>query len=117
LTPFDKADLVLKNGKIVTLNPQAEIVEAVAVKDSSIVCTGSTNEIEAFVDNDSTVIDLKGKTVTPGFVESHCHPSMAGLNICFEVDVKQAASIDDIITLLQQKAEQLPYGRSSGGGQ
>jgi predicted amidohydrolase YtcJ len=110
LTPFDKADLVLKNGKIVTLNPQAEIVEAVAVKDSSIVCTGSTNEIEAFVDNDSTVIDLKGKTVTPGFVESHCHPSMAGLNICFEVDVKQAASIDDIITLLQQKAEQLPKG-------
>ncbi len=80
MTPFDKADLVLKNGRIVTLNPKDEIVEAVAVKDGSIVCTGSTKEIEASVDNNSSVIDLKGKTVTPGFVESHCHPSMAVLD-------------------------------------
>jgi predicted amidohydrolase YtcJ len=107
---FDKADLVLKNGKIVTVNPQDEIVEAVAVKDGKIVCTGSSGELASLVDNDSTVIDLEGKTVTPGFVESHCHPSMAGLNISFEVDVKQAASIDDVIALLKQKADALPKG-------
>lgn len=110
MTSFDKADLVMTNGKIVTLNPKDEIAEAVAVKDGRIVVTGSVKEIETFVDNSRSVIDLAGKTVTPGFVESHCHPSMAGLNICFEVDVKQAASIDDIITLLQQKAQQLPRG-------
>ncbi len=110
MASFDKADLVLKNGKIVTVNPQDKIAEAVAVKDGKIVCTGSSGELASLVDNDSTVIDLEGKTVTPGFVESHCHPSMAGLNLCFEVDVKQAASIDEVITLLQQKAAQLPKG-------
>ena len=107
---IDKADLVLKNGKIVTLNQHDDIVEAVAVKDGIIKAVGPTRDLEAFVDKGSVVIDLDGKTVTPGFVESHCHPSMAGLNLCFEVDVKQAASIDDIILLLQQKAAQLPKG-------
>ncbi len=110
MVPISKADLVLKNGKIVTLNPKDDIVEAVAVKDGIIVAAGPAKEIEVFIDKASAVIDLDGKTVTPGFVESHCHPSMAGLNLCFEVDVKQAASIDDIITLLQKKAAQLPKG-------
>ena len=110
MASIDKADLVLKNGKIVTLNPNDDIVEAVAVKDGIIIAAGPIRDLEAFVAKDSTVIDLNGKTVTPGFVESHCHPSMAGLNLCFEVDVKQAASIDDIVVLLQQKAEQLPRG-------
>jgi predicted amidohydrolase YtcJ len=105
-----KADLVLKNGKIVTLNPRDEIVAAVAVKDGRILAAGPDTEIEAWSDNQSTVVDLEGKTVTPGFVESHCHPAMAGLNICFEVDLKQATSIDDIIVLLQQKAARLPTG-------
>lgn len=110
MTSIHKADLVLKNGKIVTLNPKDDIVEAVAVKDGTIMAAGPAKELEAFIDDKRAVIDLGGKTVTPGFVESHCHPSMAGLNLCFEVDVKQAASIDDIITLLQQKAAQLPKG-------
>ncbi len=110
MASIDKADLVLKNGKIVTLNPKDDTVEAVAVKDGIIVATGPAKEMEALTDNKSAVIDLGGKIVTPGFVESHCHPSMAGLNLCFEVDVKQAASMGDIITLLQQKAAQLPKG-------
>lgn len=110
MASIDKADLVLKNGKIVTLNQHDDIVEAVAVRDGIIKAVGPARDLEAFIDKGSTVIDLDGKTVTPGFVESHCHPSMAGLNLCFEVDMKQAASIDDIIVLLQQKVAQLPKG-------
>ncbi|MBW2410404.1 MAG: amidohydrolase [Deltaproteobacteria bacterium] len=108
MASIDKADLVLQNGKIVTLNPNDDIVEAVAVKDGIIMAAGPARDLKALVAQGSAVIDLEGKTVTPGFVESHCHPSMAGLNLCFEVDVKPAASIDDIIVLLQQKAAQLP---------
>ena len=110
MASIDKADLVLKNGKIVTLNPKDDIVDTVAVKDGIVMAAGPAEEMQALLDNKSTVIDLEGKTVTPGFVESHCHPSMAGLNLCFEVDAKQAASIDDIILLLKQKAAQLPKG-------
>jgi len=54
-----------------------ELAEAVAVKDSKIVGAGTTNEIKELAGNDTKVIDLHGKTVTPGFVESHCHLSMA----------------------------------------
>jgi predicted amidohydrolase YtcJ len=107
---IDKADLVLKNGKIVTVNSRDDIVEAAAVKGGKILCTGSSAELAPLAGTDSTVIDLEGKTVTPGFVESHCHPSMAGLKMCFEVDVKQAGTIDDVIALLQQKAATLPKG-------
>jgi len=103
-------DCALINGHIITLNRNDEIAEAVAVKDARFVQVGSTKDIMQLADKDTRFIDVHGKTVTPGFVESHCHPSMAGLNLCFEVDVKQAASIDDIIALLRQKAELLPTG-------
>jgi len=73
----DGIDLALVNGKIVTVNKRNELAEAVAVKDSKIVGVGTTNEIKELAGNDTKVIDLHGKTVTPGFVESHCHPSMA----------------------------------------
>ncbi|MBW2561237.1 MAG: amidohydrolase [Deltaproteobacteria bacterium] len=108
---FDKADLILKNGKVLTLNRNDEIVEAVAVKDGRIMGTGSAREISALAGNNSNVIDLEGKTVTPGLVESHCHASIVGLNMCFEVDVRQASSIDDIIMLISRKAKELPKGK------
>ena len=67
MTPINKADLVLKNGKIVTLDPKDDIVEAVAVKDGIIVAAGPAKEIDTFIDKESAVIDLDGKTVAPGF--------------------------------------------------
>jgi predicted amidohydrolase YtcJ len=108
---FEKIDLVLVNGKIVTLNHKDEIAEAVAVKDGKIAHVGFSEDVKAIVHKDTQVIDLGGKTVTPGFVESHCHPSMAGLMLHFEVNVRNAESIDDIIDLLNQKANQLPKGK------
>ncbi len=73
----DGIDLALVNGKIVTVNERNELAEAVAVKDGKIVGVGTTNEIKELAGNDTKVIDLQKKTVTPGFVESHCHLSMA----------------------------------------
>ena len=79
MTSFGKIDLALVDGKIVTLNHKDEIAEAVAVKDGQIAQVGTSEDVKAIVHKDTQVIDLGGKTVTPGFVESHCHPSMAGL--------------------------------------
>lgn len=110
MTNSPVTDFALINGNLVTLDRKDSTAEAAAVKDGKFIRVGSTKEIREFIGQDTQVIDVEGKTVTPGFAESHCHPSMAGLNLCFEVDVKQAASIDDMITLLQQKAEQLPKG-------
>jgi predicted amidohydrolase YtcJ len=105
------ADFALVNGKVITLNPRDEIVEAVAAKHGRIVGVGSMRDVEPLLGKDTRVVDVEGKTVTPGFVESHCHPSMTGTKLVFEVDVRSAQSIPEIIGLLRQKATQLPPGK------
>ncbi len=105
------ADFALVNGKIITLNSRDEIAEAVAAKHGRIIGVGSTKDVETLLGKDTRVVDVGGKTVTPGFVESHCHPSMTGTKLVFEVDVRSAQSIADIIGLLRQKATQLPPGK------
>jgi len=72
------------------------------------VGVGTTNEIKELAGNDTKVIDLHGKTVTPGFVESHCHPSMAGPRLLFEVNAGGTTTILEIIDRIRQKARQLP---------
>ncbi|MGC9443571.1 MAG: amidohydrolase [Candidatus Methanospirareceae archaeon] len=67
------ADLILLNGKILTVDPEDSIVDAVAVKDGTIVATGSYHALEQLRGPTTVEVDLKGKTVTPGFVDSHLH--------------------------------------------
>ncbi len=105
------ADLILVNGKIITMNIKNELAEAVAVKDEKIIAVGKTPEIKEMAGDGTKVIDLQGKTVTPGFIESHCHPSMAGPALIFEVDVRTARTINDIINMLAEKARELPGGK------
>jgi predicted amidohydrolase YtcJ len=105
-----KIDSALVNGNVITLNNQDTTAEAVAMAGGKIVSVGTTKSITDLLNKESEIIDVQGKTVLPGFVENHCHPSMAGLKLCFEVDVRNATSIDDIINLLRQKAETLPSG-------
>ncbi|GAJ06904.1 unnamed protein product [marine sediment metagenome] len=96
-------DLALINGKVITVNAKNELAEAVAVRDGKIIAVGKTDEVREMTGSDTEVIDLQGKTVTPGFIESHCHPSMAGPALVFEVDVRTAGTIDDIINMLRQR--------------
>ena len=105
-----KVDFALVNGKVNTLNGKDDTAEAIAVAGGKILEVGSTQSIEDLLDKETNIIDVQGKTVLPGFVESHCHPSMAGLRLCFEMDVKDAASVDEVIDLIRQKAETLPNG-------
>ena len=67
------ADLILINGRIITIDPGDTIAEAIAVRGGRILEVGPTRLIETFADGKTTVIDLKGKTVTPGLIDSHAH--------------------------------------------
>jgi predicted amidohydrolase YtcJ len=111
MATMERVDLALLNGKIVTVNERDELAEAVAVRDGKIVGVGRTNEIKELVADGTEVIDLQGKTVTPGFVESHCHPSMAGPRLLFEVNAGGATKIDELIDRIRQKARHLPQGK------
>ncbi|MBI4446824.1 MAG: amidohydrolase [Acidobacteria bacterium] len=81
LPPFDTAFI---NGKIVTVNASFEIVEALAVRQGIIAALGSTREIVNLVGPNTPVINLKGRTVLPGFYDAHVHlrlgPGPADLN-------------------------------------
>ncbi len=72
-SPSNKADLVLTNGYVYTVDPRRLSADALVVKGSRIAFTGRTAEAEAWIGSKTRVIDLQGKMVLPGFVDSHCH--------------------------------------------
>lgn len=67
------ADTVLFNGKIATMDPVDSFTQAVAVRDGLILATGSDADVQAMTGPETTVLDLGGRTVTPGFIDAHCH--------------------------------------------
>ncbi|MCY1516554.1 N-substituted formamide deformylase [compost metagenome] len=72
------ADLVLLNGKVFTAEKGQPLVQAVAVEDGKILKVGSDAEIKALADGSTQVLDLNGKVVMPGLIDSHSHPVMGG---------------------------------------
>jgi predicted amidohydrolase YtcJ len=75
----EKADYVFKNGAVYTIESKNPIAEAVAVTGKKISYVGKNNGVDAFIGKNTQVIDLKGKMLIPGFVDSHIHPTMAFL--------------------------------------
>lgn len=73
------ADVVYLNGTILTIDDDQPTVEAVAVKDGRILAVGDRRLIEPLRGDTTEVIDLQGKTMLPGFVDSHGHAYMIGL--------------------------------------
>ncbi|MDZ7332713.1 MAG: amidohydrolase family protein [candidate division KSB1 bacterium] len=69
----DKADLILFNGKVITVDAQDNIFQAVAIKGDKILAVGTDLEIKPLAGSPCKMIDLKGKTVTPGLIDSHYH--------------------------------------------
>jgi len=108
------ADLILSNGKIVTMDEKESIAEAVAVKYGRIIKVGSISDVKDYIGSDTKVIDLKGKTVTPGLIDSHCHMTMFGALKLLYVDLSEESginSIADIQKRLAERAKITPKGK------
>ncbi len=75
------ADLILINGKIITVDEAFSNVEAVAVKNGMFLATGSTKEMKKFKGETTEIIDLDGKTVLPGLYDSHLHMVSTGATL------------------------------------
>jgi predicted amidohydrolase YtcJ len=90
------ADIVLRGGKIVTLDEILGEVEAVAARDGVIVAAGTAAEIEAWVGAGTNVIELDGRTAVPGFVEGHGHFTGIGQTL-MNVDLRDAGSWDEVV--------------------
>lgn len=73
------ADMAFVNGRIITVNENNDIVEAVAIKGNRIIFTGTSRQSEMFIGKKTKVIDLKGRSLMPGINDSHFHPILNGM--------------------------------------
>jgi adenine deaminase len=71
----EKADTILINGKIITVDKDFSFAEAVAIKEGKVLATGKNKDILKLKGDSTNIIDLKGHTVIPGLIEGHAHPS------------------------------------------
>ena len=106
----DAADLVLVHGKILTVDAYDSIAEAVAIRGNKIVAVGSDSEISRQIGKGTQVIDLHGRTATPGLIDSHVHFADGGVGDLYEVNLSGAARIADVLGKVRERAATLKPG-------
>ncbi|WDF58222.1 amidohydrolase [Flavobacterium sp. KACC 22758] len=106
-----KADLIIYNGKIATMQKQNEFVQAIAIKDGIILDTGTEkNILSAYKSSATKLIDAKGKTVIPGLNDSHMHVIREGLNYNSELRWDGVKTLKRAMEMLKEQAARTPEG-------
>jgi predicted amidohydrolase YtcJ len=108
------ADLILRNGKIVTMDAARSIVSSLAVRDGKILATGNDSEIAACSAARTQTIDLKGQTVLPGLIDVHTHAlswAEGLLQNDFDPGYPKVHSIAEIVKLVGERASSYPAGQ------
>jgi predicted amidohydrolase YtcJ len=107
--PADPADLVLTNGKVVTLESPAE-AQAIASRGGRIVAIGTVADVKRFVGPKTQVIDLQGQLVIPGFIEGHGHYTGVG-QAQLQLNLRKVGSWDEIVAMVEQAVKQAKPGQ------
>jgi predicted amidohydrolase YtcJ len=104
------ADTVLLNGKLVTLDAARPRAEAIAIRDGRILAVGGSADIEGLAGPATRRIDLAGRTVIPGLIDSHIHAIRAGLTFATEVHWIGARSLAEALGRITAAARNAPKG-------
>ena len=99
------ADLIFYNGKIITVDSNFSIASALAVKDDKFLILGQDNDILSWAGSSTRTVDLQGKTITPGFIDSHIHAIRASGNT---VSLEETRSVAEILAVFREKVRQTP---------
>lgn len=102
------ADLILHNGKILTLNPAAPHAQAIAIAQGKILAIGEKQDVMAFYREDTKVIDLRGKRVIPGLNDSHTHLIRGGLSFNLELRWESEVTLSAALEKLRIQAQNTP---------
>ena len=113
--PVVAADVVFVGGKVWTVDAAQPQAEAVAVWHGRVLKVGTDVEVKALVGPKTTVVDLKGRRVVPGFHDSHVHLLGGGQSLA-QVDLKDAKDEAEFGRRLKEFDEKLPPGRWLVGG-
>jgi predicted amidohydrolase YtcJ len=110
------ANLVFVNGQVITMDSENRICQGVAVSGNQIIYIGTSEEAIRYAGHDTRVVDLQGKTLLPGFIDSHYHPILNGLfgededAAIVDISFENCPSIEDILSLVRKAAAKRPPG-------
>ncbi|MBI5605461.1 MAG: amidohydrolase [Deltaproteobacteria bacterium] len=110
---MNSVDLILINGKVLTVNQHFDIVEAVAVKNGRITAVGGNDMVKALAGPGTKVIDLAGATMLPGINDAHLHTPFFGATrppLALDLAFPAAQSIGDIVEAVRRKAAEVKPG-------
>ena len=109
LSAHTKADLILHNGKVVTLDPQHPEAQAIAVHNGRILAVGTDASMKALTSPSTKVIDLHGQLAIPGFIEGHGHFMGVG-EAKMNLNLRNVRNWDEIVAMVAQAARNAPPG-------
>ena len=104
------ADLILHNGKIVTVDRNFTTTEALAIRGERFVAVGDNATVLKQAGPNTQIINLDGRTVVPGLIDTHLHMTSAALNRP-AVKLLDARSVDDVKKLIAERVAQTPPGQ------
>lgn len=105
----EPADLVLRGGKVATVDPDLGNVSAIAVNGYKITAVGSNDEIAAYIGPETSVIELNGRFAMPGFIEGHGH--YMGLGRAKQIlDLRNVENWDEIVTMVSGAVDKAQPG-------
>src|SRR5215831_14792584 len=112
------AGMILVNGKVITLDDASSIVQAIAIHDGKILAVDSDEEVRKRADAHTNIVDLGGRTVVPGLMDSHIHALRAGLTYSVELSWIGVPGLTKGLDLIREAARTLPPGTwiKVGGG-
>lgn len=109
------ADLVLQNGLIRTMVSEEDSAQAVAVKGNEIVYVGDNEGAAGFIGDNTQVIDLDGKMVSPGFMDGHIHSPGSFVDRLFSISLEDCKTNEDYINKVKEFVEANPDREAYSG--
>ena len=110
--PTGPADLILQNGNILTVDASDRVTQAVSISKGVIQKVGTDLEISSFKGPATQVIDLKGRTVTPGIIDAHNHMMVFGEQLKYRVDIRppKVKNKKDLLRVVREATKAKPNG-------
>ena len=104
------AEMVLRSGKIVTVDADFSIHQAVAIKDGRFLAVGTDRDMRPLIGPGTRVIDLAGRTVIPGLIDSHIYATVAGLRWDGDLHWQSTRTLSDALRQIEAATKNKPRG-------
>lgn len=96
-------DLLITNGKIITVDEDFSIAESLAIKENRIVAVGKTEDILGLKGPKTKILDLRGKTVIPGLMDSHVHFLLLGSDLLYKINLGECTSVEQMANMVKEQ--------------